>query len=440
MTTESTLASDAACSLPLGLSDTELLALITRDVGATVGVFNLQLRLIYCNDEYARWFGTEPSQVIGKTVGELYGEADGLRILPLVERVRAGERLEYQRLLTNPYGAEEWRTICLTPARNAQGAIAGFVASAIDVHELQVALSALRAANQRLSSHIDNSPLAVLEMDHELRLIHCSERAVQLMGWEHHASVEGRLLLELLNATDARLNQALQRLQSGQESQNREENAFVRRDGTEIHAEWFNSALTDATGRVTSIMTLVQDVSARVQMARQQYHRANHDALTGLDNRASFHERLERALAQTRPPADLLALLFIDLDGFKRINDQQGHQAGDEVLRIVAQRLLRTVREGDTVARLGGDEFLVMLDKDVTPLEPERIGQRIIEALSQPMIVDGQNLEIGASIGVAMHPPLPGQLEVLMNHADQAMYAAKRAGKGRLFHAESEGA
>ena len=87
MTTESTLASDAACSLPLGLSDTELLALITRDVGATVGVFNLQLRLIYCNDEYARWFGTEPSQVIGKTVGELYGEADGLRILEKIKKL-----------------------------------------------------------------------------------------------------------------------------------------------------------------------------------------------------------------------------------------------------------------------------------------------------------------------------------------------------------------
>ena len=109
-------------------------------------------------------------------------------------------------------------------------------------------------------------------------------------------------------------------------------------------------------------------------------------------------------------------------------------------MRDGAERLAGCIREADTVARLGGDEFLVMLDKDVTPLEPERIGQRIIEALSQPMIVDGQNLEIGASIGVAMHPPLPGQLEVLMNRADQAMYAAKRAGKGRLFHAESEGA
>ncbi|AVO43005.1 diguanylate cyclase domain-containing protein [Simplicispira suum] len=439
MTQASTLAPDVAGSLSLGLSDAELLAVITRDVGATVAVFNLQLRLVYCNDEYARWFGTEPSQIIGKTIADLYGEADAVRILPLVERVQAGERLEYQRLLTNPYGAEEWRTICLTPARNPQGAIAGFVTSAIDVHELQVAFNALRAANQRLSSHIDNSPLAVLEMDHELRLLHCSERAVQLMGWDDLAFVEGRLLLELLDVTDERLNQALQRLQSGQESQNREENSFVRRDGTEIHAEWFNSALTDATGRVTSIMTLVQDVSARVQIARQQHHQANHDALTGLDNRASFHERLERALAQMRPPADLLALLFIDLDGFKHINDQQGHQAGDEVLRIVAQRLLRSVREGDTVARLGGDEFLVMLDKNVTLLEPARIGQRIIEALNQPMVVDGKNLQIGASIGVAMHPPLPGKLELLMNRADQAMYAAKRAGKGRLCFAAPEG-
>jgi diguanylate cyclase (GGDEF)-like protein len=171
-----------------------------------------------------------------------------------------------------------------------------------------------------------------------------------------------------------------------------------------------------------------------VQVARQQEHVANHDALTGLYNRAAFHVQLGRALAAVRHGGGV-ALLFIDLDGFKRINDEQGHRAGDEVLRIVAQRLAGAVREGDTVARLGGDEFLVMLDRNLTPEEPRRIGQRIIEALNQPMGVDGQTVRVGASIGVAMHPPMKGEIEVLMGAADQAMYAAKRNGKGQLCYA-----
>lgn len=429
---------DRPAALALGLAQAETLAVLTRDTGATIAVVNRALQVVYCNDEYARWFKTTPSEIVGKTLVDLYGVADSRRFMPFVERVLAGERLEYQRLLHNPYGAEEWRTICLTPAHDAEGQIAGFITSALDVHELQVSRSALREANQRLSSHMDNSPLAVLELDHELRLLHCSQRAVQLMGWEHEAPLDGRPLPDLLPKADERLNCALKRLQGAQEGQNRVETSWIRPDGSEVHAEWFNSALTDAQGRVTSIMALVQDVSARVEIARQQQYMASHDALTGLYNRSAFHERLERSLVLAGRVGTSVALLFIDLDGFKRINDEFGHQAGDEVLRIVARRLGHAVRDADTVARLGGDEFLVLLDADLTRELPQAIGQRILGALSQPIEVGGHPLCVGASIGVAMHPPLVGEIEVLMAAADQAMYAAKRGGKGRLHQAPAK--
>jgi diguanylate cyclase (GGDEF)-like protein len=240
-----------------------------------------------------------------------------------------------------------------------------------------------------------------------------------------------------LSSKDDGLERALQRLQSGQESQNRAETCFAREDGTEVHCEWFNSALTDAQGQVTSIMALVQDVSAKIQIARQQHYLANHDSLTGLFNRAAFQNRLEQSLSQARRTAGSVALLFIDLDGFKGVNDSEGHRAGDEVLRIVAQRIASTVRAGDTLARLGGDEFLVMLDRDVTRDVTDTIGQRIIDTLHQAMTVEGRNLFIGASIGVAVHPPLEGDIDALMNRADQAMYSAKRAGKGRLHYADA---
>jgi diguanylate cyclase (GGDEF)-like protein/PAS domain S-box-containing protein len=284
---------------------------------------------------------------------------------------------------------------------------------------------------------MDYSPLAVLELDHELRLLHCSERAVQLMAWEPLDAIKGRFLPDLIHARDERLNQAFERLQTGQDAQNRVQTCFVCDDEREIHAEWFNSALTDARGSVTSIMALVQDVSDRVQVERHQQYVANHDALTGLYNRAAFHEQLRLSLGEVKKSGGTVALLFIDLDGFKRINDEQGHHAGDQVLRIVAQRLGSAVREGDTVARLGGDEFLVMLDSNRTSDEPHVIGHRIIDALNQPMEVNGCSLRVGASIGVAVHPPMEGEIDVLMGAADEAMYAAKRDGKGRVCYAES---
>ena len=420
-------------------SQAELLDVITRSAGATMAVIDRNLVMIYVNDEYARWFGTVPGQLVGKTLVQVYGESDCARFMPFVERVLQGERVQYQRLLHTPYGVDEWRTICLTPWQNPHGAVEGFITTALDVHELQVTMNALRAANQRLSSHMENSPLAVLEMDQNLRLLHCSQRAVQLMGWLHVTGLEGRLLTELMarSSRDEGLHHALQRLQSGQESQNRAETCFVRDDGSEVHCEWFNSALTDAQGQVTSIMALVQDVSAKIQIARQQHYLANHDSLTGLLNRAAFQNRLEQSLEQARSNAGSVALLFIDLDGFKGVNDAEGHRAGDEVLRIVAQRIASTVRAGDTMARLGGDEFLVMLDRDVTRDVADTIGHRIIEALHQRMDLEGRDIFVGASIGVAMHPPLAGDINALMNRADQAMYAAKRAGKGRLHFAEA---
>jgi diguanylate cyclase (GGDEF)-like protein len=204
-----------------------------------------------------------------------------------------------------------------------------------------------------------------------------------------------------------------------------------------VHCEWFNSALTDAEGQVTSIMALVEDVSAKIEIARQQHYLANHDSLTGLFNRAAFHSQLEKALHAARDSGGPVALLFIDLDGFKGVNDAEGHRAGDEVLRIVARRIASTVRAGDTMARLGGDEFLVMLQHDVTRGVTDTIGQRLLEVLGQPMLVDGRELTIGASIGAAMCPPLDGHIDELMSRADQAMYCAKRAGKGRLHYASA---
>ncbi|AVS78347.1 diguanylate cyclase [Paracidovorax avenae] len=419
------------------ISDTDMLSLLTRNVGATVAVISRAERVVYVNDEYARWFRAAPSGIVGKTLLELYGEYNHSRFMPYVQRVLLGERVSYQRLVLDPEGRESWRTICLSPWRDMRGDIVGFVTAALDVDELQVAMNALRAANQRLSSHMDNSPLAVLEMDDQLRVLRCSRRAIELMGWQDLVQIEHRRLHELpgTSAMDHHLSQAFSELRSGRATRNRVESSLMRADGTEVHCEWFNSALTDEIGRVTSIMSLVQDISAKMEISRQQHYLANHDSLTGLHNRSAFHNRFERSLSEVRTRGGAVALLFIDLDGFKKINDGHGHKVGDEVLRYVARRLAHAVRGNDTVARLGGDEFLVMLDTDVQEDLAGQIGSRIISAISEPMDVGGHDVRVGASIGVAMHPPLAGDIELLMTRADQAMYAAKRSGPGCVRYA-----
>ena len=162
---------------------------------------------------------------------------------------------------------------------------------------------------------------------------------------------------------------------------------------------------------------------------------AMHDPLTGLPNRNSLNERLSDALTRAARSHDPVALLFIDLDGFKRVNDEFGHAAGDEVLREVARRLPQALRATDMVARFGGDEFVVLLDTEVRDDTPERICQRIFDLLEAPIVFTQGEASIGASIGVAVHPPLPNQPHELLKRADAAMYLAKQAGRACVRHA-----
>ena len=168
-------------------------------------------------------------------------------------------------------------------------------------------------------------------------------------------------------------------------------------------------------------------------LAQERIHRlAHHDTLTGLANRLSLNLRLEQLLAQTRRGGGHAAVLFIDLDHFKKINDTHGHATGDLLLVAVAQRLQELLREVDTIARLGGDEFIVVTDGAVTPDDASNIAVRIVDALSAPYHLQGKTVHSGASVGVAMFPTDGEDAGTLMRHADTAMYAAKSQGRGNF--------
>lgn len=177
--------------------------------------------------------------------------------------------------------------------------------------------------------------------------------------------------------------------------------------------------------------------SIRMAIERKRFEarlaeRANFDPLTGLVNRPLFGDRLAHALARARRRSERAALLFIDLDGFKAINDTLGHAAGDEALRLVAQRFRAAVRESETLARIGGDEFTVLVEALPDAAAAAKTAERIIRALDAPLSVADNPMRVTASIGVALFPQHAADAEALLRHADVAMFWAKKAGRNQV--------
>lgn len=173
------------------------------------------------------------------------------------------------------------------------------------------------------------------------------------------------------------------------------------------------------------------DITAYKEKMLQLTHLAYSDPLTGLPNRRLLMDRLQQGMLSAKRHHRLLAVLYVDLDDFKRVNDQHGHSAGDELLRTAAKRLRRSLRDPDTVCRMGGDEFVVLLDQFENKNDVVKIIQRIAAALSEPFELSGRHIEVTCSIGGAMYPSDASTAEALIHLADTAMYSSKRKGKNR---------
>ena len=198
-----------------------------------------------------------------------------------------------------------------------------------------------------------------------------------------------------------------------------------RKDG-EIYPEWLSiSAVRSATGRVEHYLAIFSDITLRKREERELYDLATHDALTGLANRSFFSERFRHAMVRARRANHLVALLYMDLDGFKPVNDALGHKRGDRLLQTVARRLTRSVREEDTVARLGGDEFAVILEQLAKPQDAAASAKKLLRALARPYRLDRHTARITASIGITIYPLDGEEVETLVHRADGAMYRAK---------------
>jgi len=243
----------------------------------------------------------------------------------------------------------------------------------------------------------------------------------RLLGWSHSELI-ARRATDLVHPDDLARTTAIGEQVQGEVSELVEfENRYRCKDGSYRRLEW-NARLEGSTW-----YAVARDVTERRTLEQQ----AVHDALTGLVNRATLIDRLSHALARLKRRDGTVAVLFVDLDRFKVINDAKGHEVGDRFLRAVAERLRASLRDLDTISRFGGDEFVILIEEGPAAGDIAEVGERVINALERPFTIDGSELWIGASVGIATTGSADVASETLLHEADVAMYRAKENGGGR---------
>ncbi len=206
-----------------------------------------------------------------------------------------------------------------------------------------------------------------------------------------------------------------------------------QRKNGEVYPEWLSiNAVRNPEGQITNYIAVFSDITKRKAAEDQMRFLAHHDALTSLPNRVLFAERLSHAIAHARRNGKVVAVMFLDLDRFKQVNDTLGHPVGDQLLQTVAQRLTGCVRAEDTVARMGGDEFTVILEEINDAAHVVPVARKVIAALAQPMTLEGKPLAITTSLGISLYPEHGEEPDSLIRHADTAMYQAKESGRNNF--------
>ncbi|MCH8214340.1 MAG: EAL domain-containing protein [Proteobacteria bacterium] len=335
---------------------------------------------------------------------------------------------------------ERWEDIVL--ATSIAGVIAIFLALRL-VAERTRNEKALRESEERFRAVVDNSPTQIHIKDLEGRYILINREAEKLFGITDKEG-RGKTSYDIFPKKMADSFTAHDRAVLETQQAIEEEEEFLLEEGVHTYLT-VKFPIRDAAGDIAAIGAVGTDITKRkrAEAAHIEYL-ALHDSLTDLPNRFLFHDRLETAVAQSVRSGNMLGLLFLDLDDFKDVNDTLGHDAGDALLKAVAERLKSYLRESDTVgrhnttlARIGGDEFTILLTNMAEPAGAATVAERIIDELSRPFSISGQEIQIGVCIGISIYPSHGSMAEDLLKKADLALYRSKAEGRNR-YHFYSE--
>lgn len=275
----------------------------------------------------------------------------------------------------------------------------------------------------------------VVATDIDGKITFMNRKAEELTGWSE-SEAEGKYSSDVLTI----IHESNDEFSSGEDplghsSPWQGDILFLQtKTGSKIPIEYSEAPIVDKPARSMGSIIIFQDISERVKADEQIRYIATHDPLTNLPNLHLFHDRIIHAIAKAKRDESILALLYLDLDGFKQVNDNYGHPYGDELLKLVGTRMLENVRESDTVARLGGDEFAIVLENLDSIESAGTAASKILKELGEPIQINDVHHSVSASVGISFYPSDGLDVKPLLRNADNAMYVAKSMGKNRYHY------
>jgi diguanylate cyclase (GGDEF)-like protein/PAS domain S-box-containing protein len=398
-----------------------------KDIPNMIGHWDRDLRCRYANNAYREWFGKSPEEIIGITFRDLVGERLFALNEPLIRRVLAGEPQRFERTLNKASGDVGHIIGHYIPNFDADGTVKGFVTQASEVTILKETEAKLELAACVFENTLDG----VLITDADGIILSVNPAFTEITGYTAEEAVGQNPRILQSNRHDQAFYAAMWKQIITEGRWNGE--IWNRRKDGDLYLERMTiSMVRDADGEPVRYVSVFSDITAFWRKDEHIKHLAFHDALTDLPNRTLLMDRINQIIINSdREPCNL-ALLFLDLDGFKLVNDQYGHNVGDDLLKEVAKRLLGLVRHSDIVARLGGDEFIVVLNNPKGMEKITSIATSVVSSINEPMEILGVVLRVGASVGIAMFPADASTCVDLIKNADTAMYVAKNSGRNKI--------
>ncbi|NCT82656.1 MAG: EAL domain-containing protein [Comamonadaceae bacterium] len=379
-------------------------------------------RCLFANRGYAEAFGLTQESIVGKHFSEIVGAAAYEQVRVSVDDlVRERRPVVYERELQRPDGGLSCLEIHLVPQFDEAGELLGSWVLVYDITRHRQAERRLRESEARLDKFMQATVEGIL-FHRDGRMTDVNPPLCALTGWSAEELI-GQHVLSFV--ADDELPKVREVMQQGQEL--RYETVIKHRDGSRIPVELIMRSM-EMDGQ-TQRMAVVRDIRDRLASEARIQHLAHHDGLTGLLNRAAFMERMTLLMRRAERKGEMLALLFIDLDNFKRVNDSLGHLEGDQVLTTVSERIVGALRGNDLVGRFGGDEFVVLLTDLASRDDIVVVLEALLSVVEVPVRADGRALSVSPSIGVAVYPDDGRQADELIQHADTAMYRAKARGR-----------
>ena len=400
-----------------------MMRLVADSVPALIAYYEVDtLQCLFANQRYAQYNGWTPQTILNKTVREVIGDAAYSAIEPYVLEAMAGRASHYTREQTMPDGSKRVIEVNLQPHVDGTEGLLGCFVLINDITEHWRIEQSLRQSEERLGKFVQATNEGII-FHKDRRIYDVNEALLRMAGYARE-EVIGRTTMEFM---PERVQEAM-RLQFESGSEEPYDSVLIHRDGHEVPLECVAKILH--VGSEMHRLLVVRDVSSQHQAQARIEYLAMHDTLTNLPNRVYLRERMDSILSLARRNGRRVAVLFLDLDHFKTVNDSLGHHIGDLLLREIAIRIQATVRDSDVVSRLGGDEFVVVLSEIASTADAAMVAEKLLESIGHDIVLDDHKLNISPSVGISFFPADGDSPDELIRHADAAMYSAKDSGRG----------